>query len=99
MSKERVEHSTQKPVALMKWCIEMFSSPGDTIFDPFMGSGTTGVAAVRLNRSFIGIEKEPKYFEIAKKRIRDELEKTRLIEKPKKLVQASFLEPAACGQS
>ena len=62
-------HPTQKPVALLRWCIEMSSNPGDTILDPFMGSGTTGVACVQTGRNFIGIEIEPKYFAIAEKRI------------------------------
>ena len=60
-------HPTQKPVALMKWCVE--KTKAETILDPFMGSGTTGVAAVQMGRSFIGIEREPKYFDIACKRI------------------------------
>lgn len=66
----RVEfgHPTQKPLALMKWCINQAGDP-QTILDPFMGSGTTGLACVELGRKFIGIEKEPKYFEIACKRI------------------------------
>ncbi len=63
-------HPTQKPLALMKWCIEQAGNP-QTILDPFMGSGTTGVAAVQMGRKFIGIEREPKYFEIACKRIED----------------------------
>ncbi len=91
------QHPTQKPLSLMEWCVA--KTCGQTILDPFMGSATTGVACIRLGRRFIGIEKEPKYFEIAKRRIRDELDKTRLIDKPQRLVQASFLEPAACGQS
>ena len=62
------EHPTQKPVELMKWCIEFLPS-ARTILDPFMGSGTTGVACVKLGRSFIGIEREPNYFEIACRRI------------------------------
>ena len=61
-------HPTQKPVRLMKWCIHQAENP-QTILDPFMGSGTTGVAAIQLGRKFIGIEREPKYFEIACKRI------------------------------
>ena len=65
---ERVGHPTQKPLALMKWCIEQAGNP-KTILDPFMGSGTTGVAAIQLGRSFIGIEREPKYFDIACQRI------------------------------
>ena len=62
------EHPTQKPVELMEWCIKQASMP-ETILDPFMGSGTTGVAAVRLGRKFIGIEREPRYFDIACERI------------------------------
>lgn len=62
------DHPTQKPVELMKWTIEQCKYP-QTILDPFMGSGTTGVAAVQMGLKFIGIEREPKYFEIACKRI------------------------------
>ena len=60
-------HPTQKPLALMKWCIKWVS--GQLILDPFMGSGTTGVAAVQMGRRFIGIERDPRYFEIACRRI------------------------------
>jgi len=66
---ERVGHPTQKPVALMKWCIA-FLPNAQTILDPFMGSGTTGVAAVQMGRDFIGIEREERYFNIACERIR-----------------------------
>jgi len=62
------QHPTQKPVELMRWCIEQAGNP-ETILDPFMGSGTTGVAAIQLGRKFIGIEREPKYFDIAVQRI------------------------------
>ena len=61
-------HPTQKPERVMRWCIG-FLPDAQTILDPFMGSGTTGVAAVQMGRKFIGIEREPKYFEIACKRI------------------------------
>ena len=64
------EHPTQKPVPLMEWCIKQAGDP-QTILDPFMGSGTTGVACANLGRSFIGIEREPKYFDIACRRIED----------------------------
>ena len=68
----RKEHPTQKPVELMKWCIEQAAvPPRGTILDAFMGSGTTGVAAVQMGRKFIGIEREPKYFDIACRRIED----------------------------
>lgn len=67
---EKRFHPTQKPVALMKWCLGFLPDAG-TILDPFMGSGTTGVAAVQMGRTFIGVEREPKYFEIARRRIED----------------------------
>ena len=69
---ERVErfHPTQKPEKVMRWCLG-FLPDAETILDPFMGSGTTGVAAVQMGRRFIGIEREPKYFDIAAKRIED----------------------------
>jgi len=61
-------HPTQKPLGVMKWVIDLCPK-SETIFDPFMGSGTTGVAAIQMGRKFIGIEREPKYFDIACKRI------------------------------
>ena len=64
------EHPTQKPLPLMRWCLE-FIPTAETILDPFMGSGTTGVAALQMGRKFIGIEREPKYFEAACRRIRE----------------------------
>ena len=63
------EHRTQKPVALMKWVLGNVCAPTATALDPFMGSGTTGVAAVQMGRRFIGIEREPAYFDIACRRI------------------------------
>lgn len=72
------EHPTQKPVALMEWCIGFFPK-AESILDPFMGSGSTGVACVNLQRSFIGIEREPKYFDIACRRIEDAQRQGRLI--------------------
>jgi site-specific DNA-methyltransferase (adenine-specific) len=65
---ERVGHPTQKPLAVMVWTLEQAGKP-ETILDPFMGSGTTGVAAIQLGRKFIGIEREPNYFAIACDRI------------------------------
>jgi hypothetical protein len=65
---ESPEHPTQKPTELMEWCLS-FVPDAKTILDPFMGSGTTGVACANLGRSFIGIEREPKYFDIACRRI------------------------------
>ena len=72
------EHPTQKPVRLMEWCFGQVKACG-TILDPFMGSGTTGVACANLGREFIGIEREPKYFDIACRRIEDAQRQSRLI--------------------
>lgn len=62
------QHPTQKPIPVMAWAIRHVPK-AETILDPFMGSGTTGVAAVQMGRKFIGIEREPKYFDIACQRI------------------------------
>ena len=64
-------HPTVKPVHLMSWLVRLVSKEGYTVLDPFMGSGTTGIACLNTNRNFIGIEKDDKYFEIAKKRIEE----------------------------
>ena len=64
------QHPTQKPVALMQWCLG-FLPDAKTILDPFMGSGTTGVACVKLGRKFTGIELDSDYFDIACKRIEE----------------------------
>jgi site-specific DNA-methyltransferase (adenine-specific) len=66
---ETGKHPNQKPVALVKYLLLTYSNSGDTILDPFMGSGTTGVACAELGRNFIGIEIGKDYFEIAKRRI------------------------------
>jgi DNA modification methylase len=68
---QRCGHPTQKPLEVMRWCIGHLPEPNETILDPFMGSGTTGVAAVQMGRRFIGIEREPKYFDIACRRIEE----------------------------
>jgi site-specific DNA-methyltransferase (adenine-specific) len=65
-------HPTQKPPGLMKWCLNFLPS-ATTIVDPYMGSGTTGIAAAKSGRRFIGIEIDPKYFDIACKRISEAL--------------------------
>ncbi|WP_031983743.1 DNA-methyltransferase, partial [Acinetobacter sp. 1130196] len=62
-------HPTQKPVALCEYLIRTYTNEGETVLDNTMGSGTTGVACVNTGRSFIGIEQEQKYFEIAQERI------------------------------
>lgn len=68
-------HPTQKPLALLEELVKTFSNEGDMILDNTMGSGTTGVACIQLHRNFVGIEKDKLYFDIAKKRLDNELEK------------------------
>ena len=71
------EHPTQKPVAVMQWAIAA-APAGATVLDPFMGSGSTGVACALMGRAFTGIERERKYFDIACRRIEDEQRQCRL---------------------
>ena len=66
---EKENHPCPKSENIMEWIVKRFTNPGDTIVDPFMGSGTTGVACIRTGRHFIGIEIDKEYFEIAEKRI------------------------------
>ena len=66
-----IEHPSPNPVELYKWILREATGRGDTILDPFMGSGTTGVACVKTGRNFIGIEIDPGYFEIATNRIKE----------------------------
>lgn len=70
-------HPTQKPVDLMEWLVKTYTNCGDTVLDCFMGSGSTGVACVRNNRNFIGMELEEKYFDIAKNRIENEIQEVK----------------------
>lgn len=65
-------HPTQKPVAVMQWIVEHLTNEGDVVLDPFMGSGSTGVACSNLGRGFIGSELVPEYFEISKGRLLSE---------------------------
>ena len=74
-------HPSQKPLALMEWCLG-FLPGARTILDPFMGSGTTGVACVKSDRAFIGIEREPAYFDIACRRIGEAYKQPRLFAEP-----------------
>jgi len=67
--RETGKHPTQKPVALMEYLILTYTNEGDVVLDNTMGSGTTGVAAVKNGRRFIGMEKDPTYFEIAQQRV------------------------------
>lgn len=86
------EHPNEKPLELIRGLVDTHSNIGDIILDPFMGSGTTGVAAVNLGRKFIGIEIEEKYFDIACRRISEALRQPDMfIEKPKPLKQEAML--------
>ena len=71
VSMRQNHHPTVKPVALMAWLVRLIAPPSATVLDPFMGSGTTGVAAVQEGREFIGIEREPEYLAIAEARIKN----------------------------
>lgn len=74
----RGDHPTQKPIGVMEWAIGHVPVPNQLILDPFMGSGTTGVAAMNLQRQFIGIERERKYFDAACRRIEDAQRQSKL---------------------
>lgn len=83
------KHPTEKPLSLMSELVSLFSSPAEVICDPFMGSGTAGVAAAKLGRGFVGIEIDPTYFEIALSRISGALKQDDMFipraEKPKQI--------------
>jgi DNA modification methylase len=90
-NKARIEmglHPTQKPVELMAWSMEQAKvAEGATVLDPFMGSGTTGIACIRTGRRFVGVEKDPAHFATVVERIRREL------------AQADFLSPATMHEA
>jgi site-specific DNA-methyltransferase (adenine-specific) len=90
---EKVNHPTVKPTPVMASIIER--TKFQTILDPFMGSGTTGVAAIQLGRKFIGIEREPKYFDIACQRIEQAVAQGQLFEpeQPKQVQEQMFVSP------
>lgn len=85
-------HPSQKPESVMSRVISLVDEKHNVIFDPYMGSGTTGVACVRLGRRFIGIELEPKYYAIAKRRIQDELNRVKFLEPKQRETQRTLLE-------
>jgi len=83
-------HPSEKPLQLMRWTIDTVKAVG-TILDPFMGSGTTGLAAIQMGRKFIGIEREPKYFDIACKRIEQASKQVDMfVEQPKVIQEVMF---------
>jgi site-specific DNA-methyltransferase (adenine-specific)/modification methylase len=73
-------HPTQKPVKVLEHMIKIASNKGDMVFDPFMGVGSTGVAALNLGRKFIGIEIDEKYFKAAEKRLKSAASNLRLFD-------------------
>ncbi len=94
----RAAHPTTKPRALMMRLVELFTQPGDLVLDPFMGSGSTGVAALRMGRRFIGVEQDPGYFDVAVERLRAEAAQPSLLdlmERGARVVQPSFLSDLA----
>ncbi len=92
----RGDHPTQKPVGVMAWCLQQLPKGTKTIIDPFMGSGTTGVACAAAGLTFTGIEREEKYFDAACRRIAEEYAKPRLFTQADEvLVQPSMLEDMA----
>ncbi len=96
-NREVIDHPCPKPLSWMRWAVARGTRLGEVILDPFMGSGTTGVACVKLGRKFIGIEIDSGYFEIACKRIRDAYAQPDLFieaEKPKAVEQLALsMEP------
>lgn len=72
-------HPAAKPTSAMRWLVNKVAMPGELVLDPFMGSGSTGVACMEIDRRFIGIEREERYFDLACKRIDDSLRQGRLI--------------------
>lgn len=75
---EKVGHPTQKPERVMLHLVSSLAPEGSTVLDPFMGSGTTGIACIRTGRKFIGIEKNPTHFKTACERIERELQQLTL---------------------
>ena len=86
-------HPTTKPLRLMSELVALFTGPGDTILDPFMGSGSTGVAAVKAGRCFAGIERRPDYFEVALARVADALARPDMfVERPARAARPAELD-------
>ena len=77
-NEQRGDHPTQKPIGVMQWALDLAPKTTLTVADPFAGSGTTGVACVRMGKTFYGIEREPKYFDIMCERIMREVDRPQL---------------------
>jgi len=92
VDRSAVDHPTCKPLKLMCELVADFTEFGDLVADFYMGSGTTGVACIQNGRRFFGIEKEPRYFDVAVSRIREAIARTSLLEAAPKITQRSFTE-------
>jgi len=87
------EHPTEKPLPLMAELVTLYTNVGQLICDPFMGSGTTGVASINLGRRFVGIERDVKWFDLSCRRLNDALRRPRLpFDEPKKVIQTSMFD-------
>jgi DNA modification methylase len=85
------DHPCERPVDLYEWCIQYLPGPVKSVMDPYLGSASCGVAAVRLGRTFVGIEREPRYFDIACRRIEQAYAQGKLFsDPPPKQEQASM---------
>ena len=90
------EHPTEKPLPLMQEILGDFTRAGQVVCDPFMGSGTTGVACLRMGRKFVGVEKDPKWFDLSCRRIEEAYRQPRLFDEPTpKPVQPTMFGDAA----
>lgn len=85
------EHPTEKPLPLMRDLVSLYTNAGEIVCDPFMGSGTTGIACIDLNRPFIGIELEPQYFDLACRRIAEQVAQPRLFKETPRVRQEALL--------
>jgi site-specific DNA-methyltransferase (adenine-specific) len=86
------EHPTEKPLPLMAEILADFTEPDDLICDPFMGSGTTGVACVKMGRRFVGVERDARYFDLACRRVEAAVREPSMFrEPPKPIKQEAFL--------
>ena len=92
------EHPTEKPVPLMMEIVGDFTRPGETVLDPFMGSGTTGVACVQMGRAFVGVERNERWFDLSCRRIEQAYKQPRLFAEPApKIVQPSMFDATGGG--
>lgn len=92
------EHPTEKPLPLMMELVALYTDPGQTILDPFMGSGTTGVACIRQGRAFIGIEQKERWFELACHRIQQAHDQADMfIPRAPKRIEPDMFEANALG--